>query len=134
MNTEKLDLPRLARYLSLGGIGATVDSLAFLVLDLVGVSPVIANTISTLLGIGISYVLNSKYTFNQNQYTRLTASKFLAVGLFGLIFSNIALWLMITCFDLYPFTAKIITLPAVALIQFTLNKMWTFDAQKTRAE
>lgn len=134
MKIEKLDLPRFIKYLSLGGLGATVDSLVFLSLDQIGVSPVVANTISTLFGIGISYGLNSKYTFNQSQYTRLTATKFLAVGLFGLIFSNITLWLMITYFDIYPFLAKVITLPAVALIQFTLNKMWTFNAPMSQTD
>ena len=129
MKIEELDLLRLAKYLSLGGLGAFVDSLVFFSLNEIGMQPVAANTISTLLGIGISYGLNSKYTFNQSQYTRLTAAKFLAVGLFGLIFSNITLWLMITYFDIYPFLAKVVTLPAVALIQFILNKMWTFNTQ-----
>ena len=132
MGREKLDLARLAKYLVLGGFGASVDTLAFLSLGQVGVPPIIANTISTLVGIGISYLLNSKYTFNQSQYTRLAATKFLTVGIFGLIFSNTTFWAMIVYLDTYPLLAKIITLPAVALIQFALNKMWTFNASEAR--
>jgi putative flippase GtrA len=127
MRIKRLEFTQLAKYLSLGGLGASVDSMVFVILNQVGVRPVIANTISTLFGIGVSYGLNSKYTFNQNQYSRLSATKFLVVGLVGLVFSNITLWLLIEIFDMKPFLAKVVTLPLVALIQFTLNKMWTFN-------
>ena len=129
MKIERFEFAQLAKYLSLGGLGAGVDSMVFVVLNQVGVRPVIANTISTLFGIAVSYGLNSKYTFNQNQYSRRSATKFLIVGLVGLVFSNITLWLLIEILDMKPILAKVVTLPLVALIQFTLNKMWTFNAR-----
>jgi putative flippase GtrA len=127
MVIEKLEIRRLTKYLMLGGVGASIDSIVFLSLNYVGILPLIANTVSTILGIGVSYGLNSKYTFNQAQYSRIAAIKFFAVGLVGLIFSNIILWLLIAMIDIQPFIAKIMTLPAVALVQFTLNKVWTFN-------
>lgn len=129
MKIERFEFTQLAKYLSLGGLGAGVDSMVFVILNQVGVRPVIANTISTLFGIAVSYGLNSKYTFNQNQYSRRSATKFLIVGLVGLVFSNITLWLLIEILDMKPILAKVVTLPLVALIQFTLNKMWTFNAR-----
>jgi putative flippase GtrA len=132
MRIEKLDLRRLTRYLILGGVGASVDATVFLLLNHLGVPPLIANTISTILGIGISYGLNSKYTFNQAQYSRFAATKFFTVGLVGLTLSSIILWVLIEMIDTKPFTAKVITLPAVALIQFTLNRLWTFNDYLTK--
>ena len=102
MKIERFEFTQLAKYLSLGGLGAGVDSMVFVILNQVGVRPVIANTISTLFGIAVSYGLNSKYTFNQNQYSRRSATKFLIVGLFGLVFSNITLWLLIEILDMKP--------------------------------
>jgi putative flippase GtrA len=127
MKFKRLDLIQLTKYLILGGVGASADSTAFFILNHFGVSPLRANTISTLLGIGISYGLNSKYTFNQVQYSRSTATKFFTVGLVGLVFSNLLLLFLLETVDMKPLLAKFITLPVVALIQFTLNKIWTFD-------
>lgn len=129
MKIEKPDLIQLAKYLMLGGVGASADSMAFLFLNHLGISPLKANTMSTLLGIGISYGLNSKYTFNQLQYSRSAATKFFIVGLVGLVFSNLLLWLLLETIDMKPLLAKFITLPAVAVIQFTLNKIWSFDGR-----
>lgn len=129
MKIEKHNLIQLAKYLMLGGVGASVDSIAFLFLNLLGISPLKANTVSTLLGIGISYGLNSKYTFNQSQYSRSAATKFFTVGLVGLVFSNLLLWLLLEKIETEPLLAKFITLPAVAIFQFTLNKIWTFDGR-----
>ena len=129
MKIKKFKFARLANYLLLGGLGASIDTIVFVMLDQARAHLLIANTISTFLGIGVSYALNSKYTFNQKKYSTLTAYKFFAVGLVGLILSNIILWVSIEILDLNSISAKIITLPPIALIQFALNTIWTFNAR-----
>lgn len=129
MKIKKPNFIQLTKYLMLGGVGASADSVAFLFLNHLGISPLKANTLSTLLGIGISYGLNSKYTFHQTQYSRSAATKFFTVGLVGLVFSNSLLWLLLETIQMEPLLAKFITLPSVAIIQFTLNKIWTFDSR-----
>ncbi len=134
MKIKRFEFARLANYLLLGGLGASIDTIVFVILDQVRIHLLIANTISTFLGIGVSYVLNSKYTFTQNQYSVLTAYKFFVVGLVGLILSNILLWVEIEMLGINPILAKIITLPPIALIQFTLNTIWTFNARSIQKE
>lgn len=115
----------MAVYAVIGAFSATLDFILFLILK--GIFPVLlANTISVTVGILTSYLLNSRITFRSSRNAKLAIYKFFAVGLFGLFISNIALWLLTDTLGFPEGPSKLVTLPFVALMQFLLNKFWTF--------
>lgn len=115
------------KYLFLGGIGAATDTILFALMVSFGIDTLLGNTLSTLAGILVSYSLNTKYTFSQQRKIDLSLVRFLLVGLFGLVLSNLCLWMLVEKMALEPITAKIFILPFIALIQYILNKYWTFN-------
>lgn len=117
---------KLVKYLALGSIGALTDALLYYQLIYLKIQPIIANSCSVVVGILVSYILNSKYTFKKIKFNLTTATRFLLVGMFGLLVSNFILWILINFKDASSLTAKVVSLPVVALIQFNLNRVWTF--------
>jgi len=127
-NIKTVDIKRLLKYLALGGCGATSDTLLFYLLNKEGMTPILSNSLSISVGIAISYSLNSRYTFNQEKISRITATKFLFVGILGLAVSNLLLWLLIEQASTPTIVGKLLTLPLVAIIQFIINQSWTFKS------
>ena len=114
------------KYSFFGGIGASCDFLTFYVLNHLGIILIIANTLAICLGIGISFALNSKYTFKQSSYGPLYLIKFFVVGLLGLLLSTVFLKVGSEQFHHSLQSLKIVSLPLVAAFQFTFNRLWTF--------
>lgn len=127
-NIKTVDIKRLSKYLAFGGCGATSDTFLFYLLNKEGMTPILSNSLSISVGIAISYSLNSRYTFNQEKFSRITATKFLFVGILGLAVSNLLLWLLIEQASTPTIVGKLITLPLVAIIQFIINQSWTFKS------
>lgn len=120
----------MAVYAVIGAFSATLDFILFLILK--GIFPVLlANTISVTIGILTSYALNSRITFRSSGASKYAIFRFFAVGIFGLIVSNISLLLLTALLEFPEGPSKLVTLPVVALMQFMLNKFWTFSAAKT---
>jgi putative flippase GtrA len=116
---------QLFSYLTLGSIGAAIDSIIFLALSNSMFDPISANIISTLIGILTSYILNARFTFRQSWSLRNSIS-FITVGLIGLLLSTLLIWFLISILHMSTFYGKMITLPVVAILQYTLNKKYTF--------
>jgi putative flippase GtrA len=114
-------------YLLFGGLGAASDFVAFALLTTAGLAPVPANVLSVALGIGVSYTFNSRITFGTSVRRGSTILKFYVVGVSGLVFSSILLWLLVDELHLTPIPAKLITMPIVAGSQFLANRFWTFQ-------
>jgi putative flippase GtrA len=113
------------RYVFLGGIGAALDLLSFYFLTSAFSYPLVFNAISTVIGILTSYLLNSKYTF-RSKYNLNQAISFLGVGVLGILMSTLIVWVGINLMNTPSLCSKIISLPIVALFQFTLNHFFTF--------
>ena len=61
---------RFIRFCAVGALNTTVDVGAYAVLQHLGLTVIIANLVSTSLGFGTSYALNSRYTFRHRRSLR----------------------------------------------------------------
>jgi putative flippase GtrA len=111
------------RYGAIGAFSAALDFTLFAAL--VTQFPAQASSaISVLAGMTCSYILNSKLNFYK-KIEGVRAAKFLSVGLLGLATAALLLELMLSITG-DPLLSKAATIPAVALLQYTLNSLWTF--------
>lgn len=120
-------MAQLVKYGIFGGTGALSDFLVFAGLHTqLGTPAIPTNIVSILTGIGVSFLLNSRFTFAATDHRRVRALRFFTVGLTGLVVSNalIALFIGPLAMDAVP--AKLITVPIIALLQFVMNRTWTF--------
>ena len=127
MNLRNLsNIRQFISYILLGGVGAGVDLSLYSYMVHSSVPALLANVISTIGGIGTSYMLNSIFTFKESRIRITTVTKFFTVGLGGLCLSTGFLWLLTEILLLSPILSKILVMPLIALFQFILNKRWTF--------
>jgi putative flippase GtrA len=117
---------RLILYCVLGGTGAFVDMVSYLVMvNWAGVHYQVANILSVLLGILTSFTLNATFTFNVTDRLLLRLLSFVIVGLVGLALSSAALYVFVTVLGFDKNLVKLGT-GAVVLVQYNLNRMITF--------
>lgn len=112
-----------------GIIGCCSSGLDFLIYSLLvscGAHYILSNCISVLAGISTSFYLNRKYNFKITDKTTKRFSIFLTVGLLGMLFSNLILYLCIDCMGINPAISKILSIILVVFFQFLLNKFITF--------
>ena len=113
-----------------GVIGSFSSGLDFLIytflVQLVGLQYIVTNCISVIAGISTSFYLNRNYNFKVKDDTKRRFSIFLAVGLCGLIMSNLILYLCIDNFGMDKLTSKLLSILLVVFFQFLVNKYLTF--------
>lgn len=118
---------QLAGYGVFGGLGALSDFLAYTALvRVIDMAPLAANILSVPIGILVSFVLNSRFTFKRNDRTLVRAVRFFTVGLTGLALSTALLALLTNEGGIDAVLAKMVTVPPVVAFQFLSNKYWTF--------
>jgi len=113
-------------YCVCGGIGVLCDYGIFtLVLTLGGVYQA-ANATGYLAGTLISFVLNRKITFGIRDQIARRLAMFLGVAMVGYLTSALLLWFLVDLFLIDARYAKLLTLPVVVVLQFSLNRWLTF--------
>ena len=120
-------LRNLILYIFIGCFAASIDFVVFTILSkYVGMYYLAANCISVLVGIATSFALNRTYNFKVKDKTVKRFSIFLAVGLLGMLLSNLILWVGIDKMGGDELIVKLASIFLVALFQFLLNKYVTF--------
>lgn len=121
----------LILYGIIGGLSSGLDFAVYSALvALAGLNYIASNCISVLAGITVSFLLNRKYNFKVEDKTFRRFVIFLSVGLGGLLFSNLILYLCIECMAMNELLSKVLSIVPVVLLQFVLNKFVTFKTEK----
>ena len=121
----------LVLYGIFGSFSATLDFCVFtLLVQIVGFPYIFANCISVLSGITTSFFLNRNYNFKVKDHIRRRFFIFLIVGICGLLFSNIILFICIEFLDVNNLISKVMSILLVVFFQFIINKMLTFRPLK----
>lgn len=117
----------LILYGIIGGISSGLDFLIYyLLVNIVGIHYLIANTCSILIGITTSFTLNRHYNFKVKDKTKQRFVIFLCVGLFGLLLSTLILCICIQQLKLDELLSKLLSIVFVVVMQFIINKNITF--------
>jgi len=132
MMTKIKDLARQHRqfllYALIGSSGVTLDLVLFIwFYNGLGWDKNLATTLSTGLAILNNFIWNAFFNFKTTDKLWRRLAQFYAVGIVGIIltiglFKVGADWL-----GLSPNLVKVLSLPAVLVVQFWLNRRWTFQ-------
>ncbi len=119
----------LILYGIIGGICASLDFGIYSLLSL-WIPFLWANIISVHCGIFCSFILNRNYNFKVKDNTGKRFISFYLVGLAGLGLSELLIYLLTDQFRWNYLIAKLLTVVVVALFQFCLNKLITFNRKR----
>ena len=113
-----------------GIIGSFTSALDFAVFTMlskyIGIHYIVANCISVLIGISISFALNRSINFKVKDKTGKRFLIFLTVGVCGLLLSNVILYVGIDMLSGDELIVKLASIVLVVGFQFILNKFITF--------
>lgn len=119
----------LILYGIIGGCSSSLDFAIYtLLVHFLSVHYLLANCFSIMAGILTSFTLNRSYNFKVKDKTLKRFTIFLTVGLTGLLFSNLILYICIDYFELSELWSKLLSIVLVVFFQFLINKFITFKA------
>lgn len=112
-------------YALLGAIGAGSDFVVYTLLQR-SIHYLLANSISVLVGITVSFLLNASINFKVTDKLTRRFAVFFGVGMAGLFVSNALLFFFIDYSHFDAVLSKAMTLGIVLLLQYSLNKRFSF--------
>lgn len=114
-------------YLCCGITGVFSDFCIYVITIKIGCHYQVANLFGYSFGTLISFALNRTFTFKVLDRTAWRLKIFFLVAAVGFLASAALLWCFTAFLSLDERMSKILTLPAVVLIQFYLNRKITFQ-------
>jgi len=120
-------------YCVCGGIGVTTDYLIYYSALTLGLWYQAANALGYASGTLASFFLNRKITFGVHDKVARRLAIFFGVAAIGFSASALMLWLMVDVMAVDAKLAKLLTLPVVVVIQFSMNRHFTFS-EKSRQQ
>jgi putative flippase GtrA len=115
-------------YCLCGGLGVSTDYVVFYLSVTAGLWYQGANLLGYLAGTLLSFALNRVLTFKMRDRVAQRLLMFLGVAAVGFCASAALLWVLVQLLDVDPRIAKLLTLPLVVVLQFSLNRRLTFNA------
>lgn len=116
-------------YAFIGASGVALDYTLFFLLVRTGwVHYQLANVLSTTAGIVNNFVLNVRFNFPVRERLFRRFVSFYLVGLTGLGFTALLLFVFVGLFHFPPSVVKLGTLIVVLLLQYNLNRRVSFRA------
>ena len=119
-------------YCLCGGLGVTTDYIIYYSALTFGLWYQTANVLGYLSGTLVSFFLNRKITFDVKDRMGQRLAIFLGVAAVGFSASAFMLWLMVDVMTVDAKIAKLLTLPIVVVIQYSLNRRITFSENLRR--
>ena len=116
-------------YAFIGVVGVLLDLISFYILEhYFNVNYQLANAISTSIGITNNFLLNTFFNFRRLDKILWRYLKFYTVGVVGLAVTALFLYLLVEQFTWVAFYAKALTIGIVFLLQYGLNKKFSFGS------
>jgi putative flippase GtrA len=125
-------LHQFIKYLLVGGLNTAVSAAIIFIVQAAGARPVVANIAGYAFGVGLSFALNSKFTF-RTEATRHTAMRFLVVVLISYL-ANLATMLSVLHVTHAPYVAQLCGIPVYVIVGFIGNKYWAMRERDPRAQ
>ena len=113
-------------YCLCGAIGVITDYAIYFTALTFGLWYQAANIFGYLSGTIISFFLNRKITFGVHDRLGHRLALFISVAVIGYAVSAFMLWLLVDAILTDARIAKLLTLPVVVAVQFSLNRRITF--------
>jgi putative flippase GtrA len=110
------------------GVSAVVVDYVFFVLfyNVFEIKPVVATVLSVAISTVYAFTLNKKYNFKTNDFTTSRFVMYALVSLTGMLTSALVIEFL-SRIHIDPNIAKAISLPPIVVMQYILNKQFTFN-------
>lgn len=116
-------------YCLCGGLGVTTDYAVYYLTFSHGLWYQGANGLGYVAGTLVSFTLNRIFTFAMRDRVWQRLALFLCIAAVGFGASALMLWVLVQQFGMDARIAKLLTLPMVVVLQFSLNRRFTFKAE-----
>lgn len=120
----------MEKFLKFGLVGIAntlITIISYVILVKLGMNYLVANTLSYSIGVANSYYRNKNWVFQSNGKDLSIFIKFLTVNLIVFAFNTLSLFILVAKFSINEFIAQIFAIGIGMMINFFLNKMWTFS-------
>ena len=114
------------RFIIVGILNTIVGYGVYALLVFVGLNYLIANTISTIIGVIHSYIWNRLYTFKSNNKVKTEVPRFIGVYLLSYIIGMITLYIFKDILNISSYIAGFINLFITTLVSFFGHKYFSF--------
>ncbi|PFJ15090.1 sugar translocase [Bacillus cereus] len=120
-------MEKLLKFGLIGIFNTFITIISFMIFVKFGMHYLVANTISYLLGVANSYYWNKNWVFKSNNKSISVFFKFLTVNLIILAFNTLSLFILVDKLAFHTFIAQIFAIGVGMIMNFFLNKIWTFN-------
>ena len=118
---------QLGRFIITGLSSMTVDLAALHLLLRAGVEQFIAVAVAFLIGVVVNLLMHKFFTFRDSPHlTAAQVMRYLAVVALNLSMTEAIVWWATAVMGLEPLVGKILSLPPVLVVGFTLSRLWIF--------
>ena len=114
------------RYFFVGGIAAVVNiGSLFLMVDIFNINYILSNIVGFILGIIINYSLSKMIVFTDNEDINriFEIMMYVIIGILGLIFDTVMLWIFTSKIGIYYMISKIISTILIFVWNFVARKV-----------
>jgi len=132
MKYKNKSFVRVVKFLVSGGSAALVEYLVFLLLHYMQVDLLMANSLSFISGFLVSFTLNRAWVFSSKDAVPKQLLIYATLAVANLIFSNVAIWLLVNELSLLSPYAKIITMGTIACWNYFLYSRYIFKKETTK--
>lgn len=142
LNQKKVNF--IIQFIKFGLVGLTNTIVSYIlnIMTLFILSPfqvmwdyIAGNIIAFILSVLWSFYWNNRYVFTKEKGERRSTGKallrtYISYGITGIIINNILAWVWIERVGISKYIAPLINLVISVPLNFTINKMWAFKAEK----
>jgi putative flippase GtrA len=117
---------RVVKFALVGVANTCIALASYAILVAIGVSYVVAGPIGWSLGVLHGYTWNRIWTFESASHHTGLMTRYVAVGVVGLLLNTGLLALFVAVLGAGKLPAEVVALPIVVLTTFALNRYWVF--------
>ena len=115
------------RYLMCGGVATFTDiGILFVLTHFLHINYLVVAAASFLCGITVNYILNSFLVFQSSGKIKREFSVFAMIGLGGLAWTELILWVLVDKLNVYVMIAKLVAIVLVLQWNFFMRKRFVF--------
>ncbi len=123
---KKLFKIQQIRFLFVGGLNTIVGYGTYALLIMLNVNYLLANTISTVVGVIHSYIWNRKFTFKSNKNVKSELFKFVIVYCISYLIGLFNIFILVSKFGINKYAAGLVNLIITTFISWFGHKYFSF--------
>ncbi|MCI0765066.1 GtrA family protein [Bacillus sp. TL12] len=122
-------MKKFLKFSLIGVLNTLITIISYIFLIKIGMNYLIANCFAYLIGVANSYYWNKNWVFESKNKDVSLFFKFLTVNLIVLTVNTISLFILVDKLFINKFISQIFSIGVGMIINFFLNKLWTFNKQ-----